>query len=290
MVGEESTGKTLICIEASRNFKKKYPKGVVFYREAEAAFDEDYAEAIGMPVDDIEFLDPGVEFNTVEAFYNDIDECIKRCEKEKTPGLYILDSLDALSDEEELGRDFNKGSFGTQKAKNMSKAFRMMTRRAANANMAIIIISQTRDKISTMGIPGKTKSGGKGLNFYASVILWLSHIETMRRTRAGIKRAYAIRVKVRCSKNKISLAHREAEFVITFGQGIDDVQSNNDWLEDTKKDSEVFGVTRKTYDKRIEGMDNKDYWNEADRVAEAVTDIWIEADRLQLQDVRRRRD
>ena len=97
-------------------------------------------------------------------------------------------------------------------------------------------------------------------------------------------------MKVRCSKNKISLAHRQAEFIITFGQGIDNVTSNNDWLEDIKKDSEVFGVTRKTYDKRMPTMTDKEYWDEADRVAEAVTDIWIEADRLQLQDVRRRRD
>lgn len=281
---------TLLCIEASRNFKTKYPDGRVFYREAESAFDEDYAAAIGMPVEEIDFLDPDVDFNTVEDFYKDIDKCISICEKDNTPGLYILDSLDALSDEEEMKREFNKGSYGTQKAKNMSKAFRMITRRAAKANMAIIIISQTRDKISDMGLPGKTKGGGKAVNFYSSVILWLSHVQTMARVRAGIKRAYAIRVKVRCSKNKISLAHRQAEFVITFGQGIDDVQSNNDWLEDLKKDTEVFGVTRKTHDKHIEAMSDKEYWKEADRVADAVSSIWIEADRLQLQDVRRRRD
>ena len=155
----------------------------------------------------------------------DIIACIMQCENDGVPGLYILDSLDALSDEEEMKRDFNKGSYGTQKAKNMSKAFRMITRRAARANVAIIIISQTRDKISDMGLPGKTKGGGKAVDFYASVILWLSHVQTESRTRAGIKRAYAIRVKVRCSKNKISLAHREeAEFIITFGRGIDDVQ------------------------------------------------------------------
>src|ERR1019366_3976564 len=53
IVGDKSTGKSLLAIEACANFAIKYPKGTIRYREAEAAFDRPYAEALGMPVDHV---------------------------------------------------------------------------------------------------------------------------------------------------------------------------------------------------------------------------------------------
>jgi recombination protein RecA len=285
IAGDEATGKTLLCIEASANFKKKWPEGLVFYREAESAFDEDYAAALGMPVDEIDFIDPE-NLVTIEDFYEDLCKACDKIDKLGVPGLYILDSLDALSDEEEMKRAFGKGSFGTQKAKDMSKLFRMTKQRIHASNMCLIIISQTRDKISDTGIPGKTKGGGKGINFYSSIILWLSHMETIEKTRNKIKRATGIRVRVRCSKNKISLPHRRCEFVITFGAGIDDVMSNIDWLDKYELLKDVVGVERATYVKRLDIMSDSDYWDEAADVAKEVVKRWHDADRVFMDEVR----
>src|SRR3982750_4353951 len=76
IVGDKSTGKTLLAIEATNSFIKKFPNAMPKYRGGEAAFDATYAAAIGMPVDNIDFgYDRDV--NTVEDFYEGLFEYIK---------------------------------------------------------------------------------------------------------------------------------------------------------------------------------------------------------------------
>ena len=48
IVGDRSTGKTLLAVEAT-NFAMLCPKDNIRYVEAEAAFDEDYGNVVGMP-------------------------------------------------------------------------------------------------------------------------------------------------------------------------------------------------------------------------------------------------
>ena len=56
IVGDKSTGKTLLAIEACTQFLLKYPHGDIVYCEVEAAFDKGYAAALGMPVDRVRFI------------------------------------------------------------------------------------------------------------------------------------------------------------------------------------------------------------------------------------------
>lgn len=57
IVGDKSTGKTLLAIEACAQFLLKFPDGEIVYCEVEAAFDKGYAAALGMPVDRVRFID-----------------------------------------------------------------------------------------------------------------------------------------------------------------------------------------------------------------------------------------
>src|SRR5262245_41010125 len=125
IIGDHSTGKTLLCIEAAANFINKYPKGKVYYREVEAAFDIDYARALGMPVDRVDFSHQRKEvIDTVEDVFEDMEQILAKHAKQ--PALYILDSLDALSDREEAKRDIDKGTFGANKAKKLGELFRRL--------------------------------------------------------------------------------------------------------------------------------------------------------------------
>jgi recombination protein RecA len=119
VVGDKSTGKTLLCIEATANFAIKYPKGKIRYREAESAFDKGYAQALGMPIDRIDFGSKKIE--TVEDLFEDLT---KICEKARQKEFVVVDSLDALSDRSELEREIDEGSYGANKAKKMSELFR----------------------------------------------------------------------------------------------------------------------------------------------------------------------
>src|SRR4051812_10773815 len=101
IVGDKSVGKTLLAVEAFANFSIKYKGSLMRYAEAEAAFDESFAELLGFPKS---VSRPKELLNTVEDFRDDLSKFLKDLEEEDSAGLYILDSLDALSDESEVKR------------------------------------------------------------------------------------------------------------------------------------------------------------------------------------------
>lgn len=226
IVGDKSTGKTLLMIEAAANFVAKYPRGIVYYREAEAAFDKTYAAALGMPTDHVKFGDAALE--TVEDFFEDLN---KVCDKAKGPTLYVLDSLDALSDRGEMQRGMDEGSFGAAKAKMLSQMFRRVIRKLEDKRVTLLIVSQIRDNIGVVYGRKFKRSGGKALDFYASHVVYLAQRGKLYKTIRKVKRAIGVEVRAMVDKNKISLPFREADFNILFGYGVDDAQASAAWLK-----------------------------------------------------------
>ena len=274
VVGDESTGKTLLAIEAMANFHRQYRKGRMFYREAEEAFEDQYAAVLGMPVAAVDFAEPGT-FETIEDFYQDLITCVDVCKKRDEPGFYVVDSLDALTSEAEQKREFGEGSYSLEKPKLLSKLFRQLVGEIARVRMCLMIISQTRDKISvTFGGPKKTRSGGRALDFYASQVLWLSQREKVEETKDGIKRVTGVQIRAQMKKSKIALPYRECDFTIRFGHGIDSLASSLDWLEKVKRFDAVIEGTRRTYENRLKGLSDEDYWAETERVGNEVVRIW----------------
>jgi recombination protein RecA len=284
VVGDESTGKTLLAIEAFANFNRQFPRGKMYYREAESAFDETYASALGMPVEQVDISAPD-EIETVEDWHNDLMTCIDECKTLDVPGFYVLDSLDGLTDKAEQKEKFDAATYGTSKAKMIGKSLRMSKKALASANMHLLIISQTRDKIGAT-IPTKTRAGGRALDFFASQCLWLSHADDVIRQIRGVRRVTGIHIKARCKKNKIALPYRRCEFTISFGHGIDSLVSDLDWLEGSGYWDDVFDAKRPTIKKRLDAMSNREYWEETKRVDKEVTRIWRDIEDGFLADVR----
>ena len=228
IVGDKSTGKSLLAIEAAANFALK-GDGQIRYSESEFAFDEAYAHSLGLPTKTVITN----ENATVEDFTVDLTEFLSNCDP-KEPNLYIQDSLDALSDAAELEAEFDKASYGTAKAKVMSRMFRQLTGPIERANCTLLIISQTRDKIGVMFGEKKTRSGGNALNFYSSQIVWLSEIGKLDQVIKGQKRIYGVNIKAQVKKCKTGMPFREAEFPILFGYGVDDEISMIEFLSKAK--------------------------------------------------------
>jgi len=199
IVGDKSVGKSLQAIEACANFAQQEQDGLIFYREAEAAFDVPYAENLGLPPNRVDFGPEGIgtPWDTIEDIFEDLNEKIALCKSKGVPGLYIIDSLDALSSRAELERKPGEATFGLEKQKMLGKLFRQLIRAMRSADMTVIIISQVRDKIGIVFGEKHTRSGGKALDFYAVQILWLSHIGIINQTVKGIKRATGVRIKAK---------------------------------------------------------------------------------------------
>lgn len=247
IVGDKSTGKTLLAIEACANFLRKYRDGGVLYVEAEASFDKDYAAALGLPVERVTFAE---DIGTVEGLFTKLGDFIgydltkDKEDRRKTtardkPGLVVVDSLDALSDEAEAGRAIDQGSYGASKARKMSELFRRLVRELAKTRTCTMIISQVRDNIGITFGKKHTRSGGRALDFYASQALWLAHIRTLRKVVDKQDRAVGVTIKAKCEKNKISIPFRECELDVRFGYGIEDIGANLAFLDRVGKAKRV---------------------------------------------------
>lgn len=239
IVGDKSTGKTLLAIEAFANFKKQYPHGRMRYAEAESAFDDAFAEQLGFPQ---EVTKPDELLITVEQFRDDL---YKFANEDSNPCIYILDSLDALSDDAEQEKwtahiegKKEKGSMGAQKAKEMSELFRNINKKLLNC--AVGIVSQIRDNVGATWGETKTRSGGRALDFYATHVVWLQDLGKEYRSVKEEQRAVGLKVGSKVKKNKIGFPFREADYSILFGYGIDDEYSMLDWLKSVKEINEKY--------------------------------------------------
>lgn len=245
LVGDKSSGKTLLAIEACANFHNKFPNGELHYIEVESAFDKKYAGSLGMPIEATIFQE---EMDTVEDVFGYLQAMIaeKTSSKSTEPTLVVIDSLDALSDTAEKGREIDKGTFGASKAKQISEIFRRINKPLSKANITLFIISQIRDKMNVMFGKKTQRSGGRAMDFYASQVIWLAEIGKIKKTYQKVVRPIGVNVRAKCEKNKIGLPYRECEFPILFGYGVDDIAAGLAWLKATGKLKEI-GLTEKDH-------------------------------------------
>lgn len=280
IIGDKSSGKTLLAIEACANFRLTHEEAPIWYIEAEAAFDTEYARALGMPVDTVTFVE---DVFTIEEWYEKTAEAIKCCREANTPGLLVVDSLDALSDRAELDRAITDGSYGAAKAKKMSELFRRLVKEIGKSNILIIVVSQIREKMNAAFGEKYSRSGGKAMDFYASQCLWLVHTGRIEQTRNKVKRVTGVNIKAQCKKNKVGLPFRTAEFSIMFGFGVDDIAANLDWLESIGKVllvSKDLDTSRKitNFKARVAELPLEEYVVERTRIAAIVKRCWSEVE------------
>jgi len=277
IVGDKSTGKTLLAIEAIINFLRKYPMGNAYYHEAESAFDKGYAQALGLPIENVTFTTDDFEDTTNDGTMEFLFEVMSSVIKQKgdEPGIFIVDSLDSLSTREEKKRKIDEGSYKMDKAKTSSEMFRRLTNDIARTRLLFIIISQVRDNIGVTFGKKYRRTGGKALDFYTSQVLWLSEMEKLYRVMDKVKRNVGVDIKARCEKNKISLPFRECQFPIMFGYGIDDVTACLEWLKSIDALDEL-GLSPRTMAKESERIKAESDNRMKSKISRLVRNRWKE--------------
>lgn len=208
--GWEATGKSTITLNVIANAQKQGLR--TLFIDAESAFDPEYAEALGVNIEELNFCQPscGEEALEVADSYissGKIDVC-------------VIDSVAALVPKAELSGEHGESKMGLH-ARLMSQACRKLTGIVSKNNVLLIFTNQLRLKIGVVFGDPTVTTGGMALQFYASVRIKVSRsiAEANSITNNGVKEGNETTVKV--IKNKCAKPFLSATFNILYGSGVD---------------------------------------------------------------------
>lgn len=235
--GPESSGKSTLALHAVAECQKK--GGRCAYIDAEHAIDPDYADRLGVDIDELILSQPDSGEQALEI--------VQMLAESGAIDLIVVDSVAALVPQAELDGLMSENQVGLQ-ARLMSKAMRKLAGILARTNCLVIFINQIRMKVGVMYGNPETTTGGNALKFYASIRMDLRRSEAIKNGSEMIGNS----VKVKVVKNKVAPPFRCCVIDIMYGKGV----SKEGEIIDLGVQYEIIQKTGNWYEYQGEKMGN----------------------------------
>ena len=272
--GAGSTCKTVLATTvlgyAQRSKRKAY------FADVEHTLDPAFAKLYGLDCDE-KLLSLGYP-KTLEEFFDEylagiivpkgLDKKLNTASK-----IIVVDSMTALPAALELKEAMEDATYGMVRAKQMSKGFRKYISALANSNTTLFCVDQTRDNVGGYGAK-ETTSGGRALEFYSSVQIYLKHDTKI--VNSSMK-TIGIWVHFRIDKNKVGPPFREGRFRILFDYGLDDISSSLYFISEIQsgdREAKKLSTKIKLFGKEITLSSWAKYVEENNLEEELRKEVW----------------
>lgn len=227
--GWESSGKSTITQTIIGNAQKKGLKCLLL--DSENSLDQTYAPKLGVDMDDLLIVQ--LDKYAGEGAYNKMEQLVESGEI----SVVVIDSYNGFKPKSVIvDGEVGDNAIGKH-SRMMGQVVDRCNLLARKHNCLFIFVGQIREKIGVMFGSPETTQGGNALRFYAHIRL------VVRKSilKEGDE-AYGNKTRVKVEKNKCAAPFKTAEFIINFGEGIDNIQE----LIEIANDQEIIKVWGKT--------------------------------------------